>query len=135
MEPTYDDGQWSLEQRSRSLGDDWIPDRFDVITVWSDKDDCKLCKRVIGLPGETIEVKEGIIFIDGMKMNDTFGKGKMIALERIDPSTGDVWWIAHDVVKPMVIKPGHVWVIGDNREDSIFGHFPIKKIRGKVVLY
>ena len=33
------------------------------------------------------------------------------------------------------IAPNHVWVIGDYREDSAFGHFLIKEIRGKIVLY
>ena len=50
MKPTYNDDQWTLMQRKRSLGKHWLPDRFDVIIVRSDTHDVNLCKRVIGLP-------------------------------------------------------------------------------------
>ena len=33
MIPTYEDGQWTLMQRTRSFNDAWRPDRFDVIAV------------------------------------------------------------------------------------------------------
>ena len=120
MTPTYDDGQWTLMQRSRSFDDDWIPDRFDVVVVWSDKHKDSLCKRVIGLPGETIEIIQGQIYINGDKILDSFSKDNMVE---------------HDLITLQVIAPDHVWVIGDYRQDSAFGHFPIKEIRGKIVLY
>ena len=41
-------------QRKRSLGNVWVPDRFDVVVVWDEQFSERLCKRVIGLPGETI---------------------------------------------------------------------------------
>ena len=65
MEPTYNDGQWTLMQRKRSLGKHWTPDRFDVIIVKSDKLKINLCKRIVGLPGEEVKVFEGKIYIDG----------------------------------------------------------------------
>ena len=135
MKPTYNDGQWSLEQRRRSLGNNWTPDRFDVVTVWSDKDECKLCKRVIGLPGEKVEVKEGRIFINGSDVYDSFGKGKMIYRQLMDPDTNEPWWTEYENIDPVLVQPGHMWIIGDNRGDSVFGHFPINEIHGKIVLY
>ncbi len=135
MTPTYEDGQWTLMQRTRSLGEGWIPDRFDVIAVWSDKDQELLCKRVIGLPGEVVDVVQGRIFIDGEQLSDSFGKGYMVYRNFIDPKTEQSWLKEYDNVESEVVKEGEVWVIGDNREDSLYGHFPIKEIRGKVVLY
>jgi hypothetical protein len=41
----------------------------------------------------------------------------------------------YDNIKSEVVREGEVWVIGDNREDSHFGHFPINEIRGKIILY
>ena len=135
MEPTYDNRQWALMQRSRSLGDEWVPDRFDVILVWSDEYKELFCKRVIGLPGEAIHVSRGSILIDDRQLFDSFSDGKMVRRMLEDPSTGEPWWIEYENVSVQTIKPDEVWVVGDNREDSIFGHFPISKIRGKVVLY
>jgi len=134
MEPTYDDGQFALEQRIRSLGSSWIPDRFDVITILDNEDDI-LCKRVIGLPGETIEIKNGLIYIDDILLVDTFGKGRLTFQKYIDPKSNEVWVTVFDNIESTVVKPGKIWIIGDNREDSVFGSFPINEIRGKLVLY
>jgi hypothetical protein len=102
MAPTYGNHQWSLEQRIKSLGDDWVPDRFDVISIWSYKDECKLCKRVIGLPGEIIEIRAGEIIINGGRLNDTFGTGKMATETRTETSTGRILfkYTAPDNVSP-----------------------------------
>ena len=135
MTPTYNDGQWTLMQRTRSFGTDWKPERFDVVVVWSKKLKVRLCKRVVGLPGETVEVVQGRIFIDGEQLSDSFGKGNMVYEHFIDPNTEQTWWKEYENIPPKVIAPHHVWVIGDYREDSLFGHFPIKDIHGKVVLY
>tara|TARA_Y100000310_G_C20343050_1_gene650730 strand:- start:69 stop:608 length:540 start_codon:yes stop_codon:yes gene_type:complete len=135
MEPTYDDGQWILMQRKRSLGKHWVPDRFDVIIVRAESLGENLCKRVIGLPGETVDVIEGQIFINGKQLSDSFGEGYMVYRNFIDPETQQSWFKEYENIESEVIKKGQVWVIGDNRQDSFFGHFPIKEIHGKVILY
>jgi signal peptidase I len=135
MIPTYDDGQWTLMQRIRSLDKGWVPDRFDAIVVWDKNCKVKLCKRVIGLPGEKVEVVEGRIFIDDKLLSDSFGKGYMVVEHLIDPDTEETWWKKYENIPSTIIAPNHVWVVGDNREDSVFGHFPIKEICGKIVLY
>ena len=135
MEPTYSDGQWTLMQRARSLRKDWVPDRFDTIIVWDQHRKEHLCKRVIGLPGEGVQIIEGRIFIDGKKLSDSFGKGYLVVRKLLDPITEQVWWKEYENTPLQIIQPGHIWVIGDNREDSVFGDFPIKKISGKIVLY
>ena len=66
------------------------------------------------------------------KSNQSSGKYEIIAGERR--------WLAsqnaglHEI-PAVIIEADEVWVIGDNRQDSLFGHFQIKEIRGKVVLY
>ena len=137
MEPTYDNGQWTLMQRERSFDKDWVPDRFDVIVVWSDEYEENLCKRVIGLPGEVIRIQDGKIYVNDNELIDTFGKGKITYFEVVYAHTPSTSWlmVPMDPITFPVIKPGEVWVIGDNRDDSVYGHFPINKIRGKIVLY
>ena len=57
MEPTYTQNQFLIGHICLSV------DRFDVVTV--DVDDKLLIKRVIGLPGETIEFIDGQLYVDG----------------------------------------------------------------------
>jgi len=134
MTPTYDDGQWTIMRRGRSLGNNWRPERFDVIVVWSNKLNTKLIKRVIGLPGEKLEIIEGRIYIDGRQLYDPYGKGYMVYRNFIDIETDKSWLKEYQNICPAIINSDHVWVIGDYREDSYFGHFPIKNICGKIVL-
>ena len=47
--------------------------RGDIVAFWSPEDpDLRLVKRVIGLPGETIEVRGGDVYIDGKKLNEPY---------------------------------------------------------------
>ena len=96
--------------------------RFDIVVINCDKviDGQRkknvLIKRVIGLPGETIEVRDGNIYINDKKIKDKYGFGK----------TSDFG--------KMKIPKGEYFVLGDNRSISadsrIFGTFTKKSIRG-----
>ena len=65
MEPT-------LQVGDRLLG--WklylSVDRGDVVVFWSEEEDMYLIKRVIGLPGETVSLRDGYIYIDGEKLEE-----------------------------------------------------------------
>jgi len=95
------------------------PDRHDII-VLKVRDDAKelLIKRVIGLPGETVEIKEGHVYVDGQMLDEPY-------LAR--PTMGRYG--------PTVVPPLHVFVLGDNRNASndsrAFGAIPYENIVGK----
>jgi signal peptidase I len=76
-------------------------------------------KRVIGLPGETIEVKDGVPFVDG------------VVLEEPYLTTKD-----HSNVRKVELGAGEYYVIGDNRAHSndsrSWGAVPEENLRGKV---
>ncbi|MFC1975517.1 signal peptidase I [Chloroflexota bacterium] len=78
-------------------------------------------KRIVGLPGETIEVKDGKIFIDGEELAEPF-------LPKVPRYQ----------VSKMVIPEGHVYVLGDNRNNSNDSHnwgvLPIENIVGRAWL-
>ncbi len=61
-----------------------------------------LIKRVIGLPGETVEARDGQILINGQPLTEPYLKDGV--------TTGHV--------EPHKVPPGHVWVMGDNRPNS-----------------
>lgn len=96
------------------------PERFDVVVlkVASQANEL-LIKRVIGLPGETVEVKDGKVYIDGRPLEEPFLAG--------DTRPG-----RHGRV---VVPPLHVYVMGDNRDHSndsrSFGPVAIDNIVGR----
>jgi len=76
-------------------------------------------KRVIGLPGETIEVKDGVPFVDGVVLEEPY-------LTTKDRSNG----------RKVELGAGEYYVIGDNRAHSndsrSWGAVPEENLRGKV---
>ena len=92
-------------------------ERFDIVVV--DEGDEYLIKRVIGLPGETIEYKDNQLYVNGKKVKENYGSEKT------------------DDFKVKVSKDSY-FVLGDNRTNSLdsryFGAFKRKKILGKTKL-
>lgn len=99
------------------------PHRGDVIVfnppVTSDK---PYIKRVIGLPGDTVEIKDGGVWVNGIELDEEYLHG----------DTTDCQPRACD---PVVVPEGSVFVLGDNRAHSsdsrYFGTVEISDIVGK----
>lgn len=79
------------------------PERFDMI-VFAKEDKVHLIKRIIGLPGELVEIKEGIIYIDGKRLSEDYG------LDPINPDADPV---------EMKLQKDEYFVLGDNRKVSL----------------
>lgn len=122
---------------SRITHHPYIPNRGDIIIFNKTEDfdfngtqERQLIKRVIGLPGERVVVKDGNLTVynkehpDGFQPDRTMAYGKVITT-----TTGNV-----DVTVP----EGQVFVSGDNRANSLdsrsFGPIPASAIVGKLVL-
>lgn len=100
--------------------------RFDIVVLNKPNEPGKsIVKRVIGLPGEIIEIKKGDIYINYKKLEQPFLNGKRGLNYQ------------GDNMKPLLIQEGHYFVLGDNRavsQDSrIFGPVPGKYIDGKTI--
>lgn len=83
-------------------------------------------KRVIGLPGEHVEIKNGKVYINGEALKEEYVSKAL----KTDMSFGGEF-------SDIVVPDGYIYVLGDNRESSSdsrrFGCIPVNKIEGKVV--
>ncbi|WP_446715402.1 signal peptidase I [Caloramator sp. Dgby_cultured_2] len=80
-------------------------------------------KRIVALPGERLEIKEGSVFINGKKLQEDY------------LSPGTQTYAETDI--DMIIPEGYVFVLGDNREVSedsrYIGPIPIDHIKGHAI--
>jgi len=99
------------------------PRRGDVVVIRvpSQGEDL-LIKRVIGLPGETVEIRDGQVYVDGRLLDEPYTNGTT--------RSGRIGRV--------VVPPLHVFVMGDNRDHSndsrSFGPVPIENIVGRAWL-
>lgn len=104
--------------------------RFDVVIVYVDQLKEYLVKRVIALPGETVEYKNETLYIDHVAVDQKFLDEDYVA--QVKQTTQSDFTSSFG---PITIKAGEVWLMGDNRPFSSdsrrFGAFPIKKIVSK----
>jgi signal peptidase I len=96
------------------------PQRFDIVVIeMPSQGEELLIKRVIGLPGETVEFKDGHVFVNGQMLEESFTSE--------DTQAGRQGTIT--------VPPLHVFVLGDNRNRSndsrSFGPVPIENIVGR----
>lgn len=99
--------------------------RGDIIVFWYPNDPSKsYIKRIIGLPGETVEVREGRILINNQELQETY----------LDPQLN----LSHESRNPVQVKEHYYFVMGDNRDHSsdsrAWGLVPEKYIYGKALL-
>ena len=126
MNPTLIDGQ-------RLLVDEWTyrffnPEKQEVVILKDPEESGELVKRVIGVEGDTVQVKFGKIFLNGVELKDEFSHIAIIFYINEE----ETLWLNENGNKIKIPK-GHVWVIGDNREASWYGLVKISQIQGKVL--
>ena len=112
MEPTYHDGSVTLSFRWRYLWD--VPERGDVVTI-SYFGRKELLKRVVGLPGDTVEFRNGVLFVNGIEQDEPYVK---------NPCS---WSL-----KPVKVREGHYFVVGDNRDQRIEEHINGEVLRSRI---
>ena len=103
------------------------PRRYDIVVMRDLEDGGHMIKRIIGLPGEEIEMIEGIVFINGFPDLDAY---EVIQSE----ANRYPGMIFYDNFGPYVLRPDQYFYHGDNRIESIFGTIYIENILGKVVI-
>lgn len=97
------------------------PRRGDVVVLKRPQRGSELLiKRVIGLPGERVEIRDGQVYINGCPLEEPY---------LTQPPRRDYG--------PVVVPPGHVFVLGDNRgfsnDSRAFGPVPLENIVGRAL--
>lgn len=105
------------------------PQHGDVIVFKSPANpDIEFIKRVIGLPGETVEVREGEVYVNDTQIPENY----------ISAKTEEIPGGVLQEGKPITVPPDYLFVMGDNRPRSSdsreFGPIPESSIIG-VVFY
>jgi signal peptidase I len=112
------------------------PHRGDVVVLDSVAVGRVLIKRVIGVPGDTIALKGGFVYVNGRRLREPYVPRVNGRPEPTEPfrGTGEPW----SLERPYKVPPGHYFLMGDNRtvsDDSRdWGPAPGREIIGEAFL-
>lgn len=107
-----------------------LPSRFSIVTIDASKlearqEDQLYVKRVIGLPGETVDIKNGKVWINGEALDEPY-------LPELAATEAPPGW------KPVTVPEDHVFVLGDNRglsaDSRLYGMVPGEALTGHVLI-
>lgn len=103
MEPTLSHGDnLIIDKISYRFSD---PERYDIIVFpYQHADNTYYIKRIIGLPNETVQIRDGYVYINGVKSDEHYGK--------------EVIRDAKMAAEPIVLGDDEYFVLGDNRNNS-----------------
>lgn len=125
MYPTLNEGDSLIVDKISYQFSD--PKRFDVVVFpFQYQDETYYIKRVIGLPGETVQIKEGSIYINGQPLYEAYGQE---VIEKAGLAS-----------EPITLGEDEYFVLGDNRNNSSdsrepsVGNVSKKNIIGKAFL-
>jgi signal peptidase I len=150
MEPNFHEGQRVVVSQLGSVLSPWVarvayaadgsrgegwrsraaallgPERGQVVVFYPDAERRQdpLIKRAIGLPGETVEVHDGGVFVDGQRLDE--------------PYVHSLETVCYSPCGPVRLGPDEYFMLGDNRPNSrdsrSFGPVHLDQIIGRVVL-
>lgn len=131
-----------------------MPDPGNVVIVKSPSDDIDIVKRVIGVPGDRIEIREDVIWRNGEPIHyrvlgpclEEESSEDPTDCEWIEEGIGEERWrTSHSLLSvpesysTMLVPPGHIFVMGDHRDRSNdsrnprVGMIPIERVKGRAL--
>ena len=120
MNPTLQDSQRIVYLR---IGNEY--EVGDIVAIRMPNGD-RYVKRVIALEGDSVELKDGAVYVNGKKLQESYIQGETLP--------------ENDRVKyPYIVEKDAVFVLGDNREESIdsreFGAVIKKNVKGRILVH
>jgi signal peptidase I len=104
----------------------WAPrvERGDIVVFWFPDDPSKsYIKRVVGLPGDTIDMHDGVLRVNGTDLDENYLDPRLNSSLKTQP--------------PVFVRPNYYFVMGDNRDNSsdsrVWGLVPKKYVYGKAL--
>ena len=121
MAPTLEPGDQALVDKL-SYRASSAPRRGDLVVFHEPGTGDLLLKRVVAVGGDTVGIEDGILVVDGKRAREAY----------TDPKAIDSVYFG-----PVKVRPGTVFVLGDNRANSVdsrnFGAVPTSSIIGRAV--
>jgi signal peptidase I len=128
MEPTYENDDRIVVAK---IGK---PERFDMVVFYAPDAEENYIKRVIGLPGDSVEMKDDILYINGKKYTEPYLKIKKGEIPPEENLTEN--FTLQNLLGKSKVPNGYLFVMGDNRRDSWdgrrFGFISEESLVGKV---
>ena len=108
------------------------PQRGDIVTFDDPEVDGRtLIKRVIAVGGQTVDLQNGKVVVDGVALDEPYTSGK--ESHPLSRTAAGV-----DITYPYTVPDGSIWVMGDNRTSSqdsrYFGAIPKNTVTGRAAL-
>lgn len=128
METTIMSGDRVFAEKITYLASE--PEQGDIVTFEDPEIPGRiLIKRIVATEGQTIDLIDGAVYIDGVPLDEPYVHG--------EPSNPLVPAYGVDITYPYTVPEGHIWVMGDNRTNSsdsrYFGPVPVESVTGKAV--
>lgn len=110
-----------------TIAEDTLEMVDNIISIFNNNNDSiekddRLIKRVIGIPGDEIDIKDGHLYLNGKKLEESYVKGETIERE---------------FKLPIKVPENKLFVLGDNRmiskDSRMFGLIDYKQVEGKAI--
>ena len=107
--------------------------RFDVVVLKAPDENVEYIKRVIGMPGDTVEMKSGVLYINGKKVDQPFINTEALAKQTVFMDD----FTLESLTGESKVPEGKYFVLGDNRgvskDSRMIGFIDRSAIEGKAV--
>ena len=122
MQRTLEAGEYVLVDKLTPRFDSYSRGDVVVFHPLGSSDAVPYIKRVIALPGETVEIHDGRVFVNGRQLDEPY-----VFDDQPTETSGDE--------RRFVVEPGHLFVLGDHRGESrdsrFFGTIPDSSVIGR----